>query len=323
MRFVGIETYNPAEITYPEHVREVLIVNNTVAQPPESGYEYKLLGVLQDTCKAHADSALVAACRALSEAVFEANFFHNVLLLHENMRDDNEFLFDRKLTREQVEALCAETGADAVISFDRLLFNMTKNVMKFPDGYSFGTIKVEVQGVVRSYIPTRETPQATALVADSLFWNEEAGMMDSIDRFLPTPDEALRVAGDYIGRKAYAIFVPHWDNDDRWYYTGVGTPWKEASAYAANNKWKEASEYWARIHANSRGWEAKAKSASNLALANEILGNLEKALEWATLSYELYEKNKGKDHQYTQFQLLYKEMLSRRIMSDNKLNKQI
>lgn len=35
INYVGIETYNPAEVTFPENVAKVLIVNNAVPQPEE------------------------------------------------------------------------------------------------------------------------------------------------------------------------------------------------------------------------------------------------------------------------------------------------
>ena len=74
INYVGIETYNPAEVTFPENVAKVLIVNNAVPQPEDAGYEYTLQGEKQDTCKAKADSALFDACRTLGEAIVEASY---------------------------------------------------------------------------------------------------------------------------------------------------------------------------------------------------------------------------------------------------------
>jgi len=323
IRFIGIETFNPAEITYPDYVGKVLIVNNAVPQPPDSGYEYKLSGVLQDTCKAHADSALFDACRALGEAIAETDFFNDVLLFHENTRKDDSFLTDVKLTKEQIQSLCEETGADAIISLDRLLFKMEKNVTSFPEGYLYGTITVDIKGVIRSYLPSRDVPQTTIILTDSIFWGEEGLHLKMLDQLLPTPDNALRTAGTYIGQKTYPVFVPHWDRENRWFYTGINARWKKASAYANKSKWEEAANEWSYIHENSSDWKGKAKSASNLALANELNGNFDKAFELASESYTLYKQNAGEEDRYTQFQYLYKEALSNRIQSEKKLNTQI
>jgi hypothetical protein len=321
---VGIETFNPAEITYPDYARKVLIVNHAVPQPPDSGYEYKIAGVVQDTCQAYADSALFDVCRALGEAIAETGFFYDVLLFNENTRKDNAFASDVKLTQEEVQALCEETGADAVISLDRLLFTMKKDVSVFSEGYVYGAIGVEMNGIIRSYLPYRDTPQATVILADSLFWGEEALDISLVNRLLPTPDQALRTAGAYTGNKTYPVFVPHWDRESRWFFTGVGARWKKAGAYAAKNKWDEALREWSIIYdANHSNWKSKAKSASNVALAYELTGYLDNALLLATEAWELFEQNAGANDAYTQLQSFYKETLAKRIQSEKKLHVQM
>ncbi len=322
MRYIGIETYNPAEITYPENVRKILIVNNAVPQPEDSGYEYKIAGIIQDTAKAKADSAIVYACKALGTAIFETDFFNDVLLFHENTRKDDAFLTDVKLTQEQVQALCKETGADAVISFDRLLFDMDKVVAGSSYNYLIGMIDIRIRGVLRSYLPERNTPQATVLLSDSIFWAEQAGDMKILDLILPTPDNALQTAGEFIGNKSYSIFVPHWNRETRWYYTGSGARWKEASAYASNEKWENAAGRWQYIYDNSTGWKDKARAASNLALYYELKEDLSTALEWVSKSYEFYKNNAGDNNKYTSYQKVYQDVLTERIQADQKLNLQ-
>ena len=189
INYVGIETYNPAEVTFPENVAKVLIVNNAVPQPEDAGYEYTLQGERQDTCKAKADSALFDACRTLGEAIVEASYFNDVLLYHDGVRKDNQAFLDTKLTQGQVASLCDETGADAVISIDRLLFDMKKSVGTLGEGYVMGMIDVQMAGVIRSYVPDREAPLATVHMKDSIYWAESA---------------------DYIGRRRLVGTLPEW-----------------------------------------------------------------------------------------------------------------
>lgn len=99
INYVGIETYNPAEVTFPENVAKVLIVNNAVPQPEDAGYEYTLQGEKQDTCKAKADSALFDACRTLGEAIVEASYFNDVLLYHDGFERINRRFWIRNLPK--------------------------------------------------------------------------------------------------------------------------------------------------------------------------------------------------------------------------------
>ena len=277
VNYVGIETYNPAEITFPGNVGKILVVNNAVHQPDDVGCEFTLFGDKVDTCRVKADSALFYACSGLGKAMADISFFNDVLLYHDAVRKDDVYYEDKKLTQDQVQELCDETGTDAVVSIDRLLFESKKNIMAYAEGYVGGEIQVKISGVVRGYLPGRPNPLATVYVADSVFFNEEAPNLILLDKFLPSSENALRASAEYIGMKTSPNFVPHWNNETRWFYTGMGTKWKEASAYAQSEKWDKAVEYWEHLYEKSGGWKAKAKAASNIALGYEMKTKLDEA----------------------------------------------
>ena len=218
VEYIEIETYNPAGITFPKNVGKVLVVNNAVPQPDDVGYTYNLYGTVQDTARARADSALYDVCHSLGKSIMDVSFFDDVLLYHGGTRQDTKYLMDEKLAPEAVKELCRETGTDAIISIDRLLFRMEKNVAAFSEGFVIGGVNVEITGTIRSYLPGRGKPLATVYVQDSVFWSESADNMEQLKLYLPLPDEALRAAGQYIGTKVTPNFVPHWDSESRWFY---------------------------------------------------------------------------------------------------------
>ncbi|MDH6535634.1 tetratricopeptide repeat protein [Parabacteroides sp. 52] len=320
VKYFAIETFNPSEITFPPHVSKVLIVNNAIPQPADTGYECKLMGVVQDTCRANADSALYDAPRSLGKAIAEADYFADVLFYHLPTRTDTHFLEDGKFTQQTVKELCTETGTDAIISFDRLLFNMNKNIAAFSEGYISGKIKVEVGGIVRTYLPERVNPFSTLSVCDSIFWDEYADNTEQMNRFLPSADEALRASASYIGNTLSKNFVPYWHKDTRWYYTGISTRWKQASAYAASQKWESAAEEWESIYKSLADGKEKAKISSNLALCEEMRGNFSKASAWAGKARDLFTKYTGEDSEETQLLTLYVKVLTDRAWADQKLN---
>lgn len=322
MNYVGIETYNPAEITFPGNVGKILVVNNAVHQPDDVGCEFTLFGDKVDTCRVKADSALFYACSGLGKAMADISFFNDVLLYQDAVRKDDVYYEDKNLTQDQVQELCDETGTDAVVSIDRLLFESKKNIMAYAEGYVGGKIQVKISGVVRGYLPGRPNPLATVYVADSVFFNEEAPNLILLDKFLPSSENALRASAEYIGMKTSPNFVPHWNNETRWFYTGMGTEWKEASAYAQSGKWEKAVEHWEHLYEKSGGWKAKAKAASNIALGYEMKTKLDEAYEWANKSAELFKKGEGEDGKNTKLLALYVEVLRNRVRSDKKLNMQ-
>ncbi len=323
INYLSIDTFNPAEVTFPSSANKVLIVNHAVPQPADWGYSYTVDGKVKATQGAKADSALVDFCQSLGEAMVAEEFFQDVMLYHEPTRTDQHPEYDLKMTAQQVDSLCDIAGADLLLSLDRLLFESSREETDLGGGFTIGNIKVKMAGVIRAYLPGRAAPLATVQMVDSLVWEQSAELTPILSELLPSPEEALRTASSYLGAKARVNFVPHWQRETRWYFSSSGAVWKEASAYAANERWENAEERWSRLYQSSKGWKTRAQSASNLALCEEMKGDLQKAYEWATTSYDLFKQKAGEEDQQTQLLELYVKALAERIRSDQKLDVQI
>lgn len=321
--YLAIDTYRPAEITFPNTVRRVLVVNNAVPQPSDAGYDYYLYGMLQDTARAVADSALYRATVGLSVGLAQEEYFDEVFLVHLPIRNDKEYLVEKPLTKEQIEELCGLTDADAVISYDRLLFNTRKVVKKEADGGVSGEILVVAGGTTRAYMRDREKPLTTIHFSDSIKFMEEAINYETMDWFLPSPDDALIIAGDYIGKMLVTRFSPYWEQVDRYYYTGMDARWKEATAYAKNGNWEEAARRWESLYVQSTGWKTRARLAHNLALMNEMSNKLEEAFAKAQEAKELFEKHRPAENSERKAIEQYAEALGKRLLEDKKLNIQL
>ena len=322
INYLSIDTFNPAEVTFPPSAQKVLVVNHAVPQPADWGYSHTLSGKLQTKQGAKADSALVDVCQSMGTAIVAEEFFQDVLLYHDPTRTDEHPEYDLKLSAQQVDSLCEEAGADLLLSLDRLLFDTNREDTDL-GVYLVGKTTVRMAGVVRAYLPGRPAPLATIQLVDSVIWEQSAEIAPLLNELLPAPEEALRTAGRYLGAKASVNFVPHWQQETRWYFSTSGALWKEAAAYAANARWDKAEERWSRIYQSTKGWKSKAQAASNLALSEEMQGNLSKAHEWATLSYELFKQKAGEDDQQCQLLALYVKALTERIRANQKLDVQI
>lgn len=324
IRTFQIETYNPADITYPDGVSKVLLVNNAVPQPDSIGYRFTLAGKSQDTCRAKADSALMAFCRSLGTAIADASYFEDVLLYNEPVRNDGNYLRDVPLKQEEVRQLCEENDVDAIISLERMVFVMEKDVEPFLQmGMEYGRIKVRVRGILRTYAMEREQPLAAVLVSDSVMWEEIAPDFTALDELLPPPDIALEIAADYIGSKLSNHFVPHWTEASRWFYTNAGAIWKEASAYASAGKWEEAEKRWKAVAQQSTNQTTLAEVYTNLALACEMQNNFSDAYDWACKAESLFKEVEGENGKNANMLEVYAEVLRERINADKKLNIQI
>ncbi len=324
MRQFNVETYNPADITYPRGVETVLMVNNAVAQPADVGYTYMLHGKSQDTCRAEADSALIEFCRSLGTTIANASYFKDVRLLDEPYRLDSIYLRERKLLPSEVKQLCEQNGTDAIISLEKILFVMEKNIeTDLRIGMEHGTVKVNMTGVLRTYLPEKERPMASVVLQDSVMWEEYAPDVRMLNNLLPLPDQALRVAASYIASTMSEHFIPHWSESGRWYYHNTGARWKEASAFASAGKWDLAEEKWQLIEKSTSNKSAKAKACSNIALACEMQSRFDDALAWAKKSASFFAESEGDEGENTVLLKAYVKVLEERILADKKLNIQI
>jgi hypothetical protein len=79
------------------------------------------------------------------------------------------------------------------------------------------------------------------------------------------------------------------------------------------NDWDKAVE--ALTNATKTGSsKARGRAAHNLAVVNEILGNLTEAKEWTTVSWGMYKEKKSKEYGY---------ILTNRIIEEENLRDQI
>jgi hypothetical protein len=323
IRYIDIDAYRPAEITFPANVEKVMIVNNAVPQPSDRGYSYKVFDIEQDTARAMVDSALFDFTHSLGKKLVEVDYFKDVLFLSEPIRSDSDFLVEKRLTREQVIQLCEENDVDAIITLESLLFNTNKEVSLI-HGYLYNlSVKVEAKGVLRAYLPERDSPMTSILLSDSLIVSDNEAYLEILYRDFPSTEEVIRYAGTTFGEKSFVNFVPYWQQDMRWYYTAGNTAWRMATAYASTGKWTLAKEQWQGIYENTNRTSVKAKSASNVALTLELSGEISEAYDWAQKSAELFKDYEGEGSDVYKRQDIYAKMLKERLLDENRLIRQI
>ncbi|MDR1102411.1 MAG: DUF6340 family protein, partial [Tannerella sp.] len=266
VRYVGIETYTPASITFPRGIKKVLILNNAAPQP-----EVPFTSTIReqsDSLKIASDSMLVDFCRTLGRQIAESPYFEDVRLYEGSYRTDRAFASDVKLTGSEVRQLCEEHDVQAVISLDRLLFSISEEVWKISVLDALSEWHVAVSGVLRTYLPGGETSLNAVYLADTVIPRLTSD--DSwADVRLLTPEQILREVAAYVATEAYVHFVPYWREDTRWYYVSSDSRWKEAAAFAVAERWENAVVIWETLYEKATSRKAKARLASNLALGAE------------------------------------------------------
>jgi len=123
---------------------------------------------------------------------------------------------------------------------------------------------------------------------------------------------AIRESGLVAGRQYGFRISPMWVKVRRTYFSGKHDDLKLAKSYVRSKDWDAAIDIWKDLVNNSDEKIAR-RSTYNMAIASEIKGGLDTAIEWANKAEKLGEK---KAYNYI-------NILQRRKMDEEKLKQQL
>lgn len=254
----------PAEITYPEQVTRVAVVNN-MAPIPEPKDGLVTIGLLEGDGK--------IAAETLAGALADSRYFNQVLICDSVLRSDDARPTDPSmLTPAQVDTLASQLGVDMLFSVERILMKTSRQEMLYP-GFSMplSVIEMKTTPLVRVYLPTRSTPVTTLTKPDSLYWEVSSGISDK----MMVEEGSSRALTSLIND-----LVPYWGQTSRLYYDGGCVEMRDAAVCLRENDWAGARELWTRLYESRKKGKVKMRAAFNVALAWEMEGDVAQAAEW-------------------------------------------
>ncbi|HBG39881.1 MAG TPA: hypothetical protein DDW85_00535 [Porphyromonadaceae bacterium] len=326
IKYLTIETLEPAQVTLPGNVRTILVANNVVQQPNDIGHTNQLLGRSgAQRINVSSDSISVFYTEALSQFLNEEAFFDAVLYRQEPLRSDHDFFTEQPISPDKMNELRTEHHVDAIISLDKLLIETHKDEHFRQQGYSWAAMKANIQSIVRVYLPSMTGQIPAVHFTDSLNWQgfERQNGYLYAEEILPSHEEAMKEAAVYAAEKMTSVFSPHWVMQDRWFYTLPNALMREGETFAQNKDWVNAVSKWEAFYEKETNELKKAKAASNIALAYEMLDDMQLASEWIGKSEQLFLKATRPDSLDRKRVQIYKREIDRRRDNSNQLNMQV
>ena len=322
IRYITIDTREPSRIDWSPSVASVVVVNNTVQQPDHIGHDISLPGQPVQRIRASSDGIATIYMQALAQFIDEEEFFDRVLFYHPPLRTDTYFFEEIPLSLSTIATVLRESGADAIISLDQLIIqtgsrlslveplrSMELNLEGFPPRAMQVEITTRITSSIRVYTPMLAGVIPTVQYSDSLVFRALAW---SDQDFIELREYAMRQLVIHAAERMSRVLSPHWETQDRWFYTTMGARMREGVAFARGGQWENALERWLLSYTSARRIE-KAKAASNVALAYEMLDDLENALAWATRAHQLFEQHTSTNSLDRRRSLLFKNELQRRL----------
>ena len=235
-----------------------------------------------------ADTAIQVAAKAL----FESGRFDVVVPKERNIArfDTNEI--DVPLKIDFIAGICKDFNVDAVLILESFSESLVTNYNQLLiDGANSGiyefnaTTDIEYTSEWRLYRPDINKLAIRYQLLDSIFWESGSYYLKDLYARLPRTKEALIGGGIASGLKIAGYISPGWVRQKRFYFTTGRSEIDAAVPLIKENRWEEAAEIWGKYTSiNSK--RIKGRLEFNLALASEMCGNLDLAIEWGLKSFK-------------------------------------
>jgi len=283
--YTSLDVLRPAKVAFNINANNLLIINNTVKQPIQYGHKTQLLNEKQKSVLIPTDSLAIFCLGSLTEEMEAKDFFTTVKFLPNSINSSGSFDSISYIDEEEVKKLCQENNADVIVSLDKIKVNDDLNEYYLNETSTYLSaleLKFETYWSIRypdniksSYVQFKDT----------VYWESESYVRRKAMADLPKRADALVDGALSVGQKTINRFVPYWEKVDRYFFNSSNKLMKQGmdSVYVKN--WNSAIELWKKALNKTKSERLKAHAANNIAIAYEISGDVDKALEYVTLSF--------------------------------------
>lgn len=288
--YTSLDVLRPAQVAFSLNTNNLLIVNNSVVQPSNYGHQTQLLNEKFKNISIPTDSAAIFCLSALNEDLEAKDFFASVQLLPNSLNAGTEFFNHPGLNNDKVNELCKTNNSNVILALENIKVNDDLNEYFIPENSSFlSSLEVKYETTWSIYYPNDFNPVKLSF-KDTLYWESESYSRKKAISDLPVRENVLIDGALDAGHKSANRFVPYWEKVDRYFFNPNNRLMKQGLDSVYVKKWKSAIETWETAYNKINNARIQAQAANNIAIAYEISGDIDKALEFATKSYYSFGK---------------------------------
>lgn len=282
---VSIDVREPAIVSFDEPLsKKVVIVNNSASQADENveanGEKQAEISVMST------DSAKTLLINSLSQYMNEEKYFSGVEIYPHgtNRGEANEI---KPLSARNVQTICMEKKADILISLDLFIVSAELESVNVDYFNNYNLLSSKLGALLRVYAMDGSQLSPPIAHVDSLY-REAAITWNNIKNSIPEINDLVTEITMKAADELTGTIIPSWSTQSRWYYSDNSGDMKNAAKLAGEGKWLEAADIWGTLYDKEKNTTKKIRLASNIALANEYLDDVENALNWINIAYDLF-----------------------------------
>lgn len=290
-----IETPRPSKEELPSDIQSITLMNRSMNN--------QFLLHIEDSLQMHfyrngyglsvmvLDSlASDTTIQALAELMFESGRYDVVIPVERNLERTLTYnLIPDTLSSLLVRRLCKQYNTDALMVLEqfstKVMTDYSEN--KYVDKYSgttsdfYASLDLKYNAFFRIYKTGRRPLEIQ--ISDTIYWESSDDNQTRLFNKLPSIKQAVINAGIKIALDVDGKISPSWISEKRGFF--LFDRKNDLGQQLINeNKTEKARAFWME-KAQSTKKKIKSRAEYNLALASELEGNIDQAIEWGLKSF--------------------------------------
>jgi len=303
-----IDVLQPAEIFIPENIENIVTIDRS---KPASGFGSFLEGVLTGEEIGQDKEGRRQALEGLTEALTRTPRFKVIHSGYEKTGAKASLRLIEPMNWYEVKALCDEFNADAVLAIEMYDSDLTiessenerkkknKEGQEYTEIYFKDDLNLSIKMGWRLYDPTSKIIIDEFTTRDDDSGSAQGKTKEDARAKLPDAFKMARDISFVAGQLDYYDTVKGEDK----------MMMEKAARMAETKDWQGAAKVWTNVLSDSFEEDTKGKAAYNIAIANECLGKLQNARDWAQRAYVDFGNKRAKGYIQTIEKRIYEQQL--------------
>lgn len=306
---MSLSVTEPAPVSLPPDAKTAAVVNRSRAADDSKTVD-AIHRTLSLESKELQTEGAGASLTGLTDALIRSNRFTLVKPLNNlDLRSYGAGVFPVSLSWDTVEKICKENHADVLFSLE--LFDAGSQVgLGIVTLGQVASMKTQVKTGWRIYDPSTRNILDQYIIYRDL--NTQGGNLLATGSAILDRKEEVIKAGHRTGEDYATRIIPYSLRVSRYYYVRGNGSFVIAKRMAQAGDWDEAAKLWSQATSNNSP-KVAGRACYNMAIIDEINGDLNGALQWAKKAYEVYR---------TPYALSYVNILQQRQSNDALLRSQ-
>lgn len=296
--YTTVDVLRPAVVVFPKDVNSLLTINNCVPQPENEGHTMLLLDDEIKSVGIKTDSLPMFLLSALNEDIENKGFFADNALIVNSINTRDDFSKISPLSPVQIENLTQQTGTNAILALNKLevvdLLSEGYNI--YTEEYVLGLDVIYNSYWTLQFVDEQKNQNTqTFTFHDTVYWESSSYDRQQLIENFPDRYDALVDGALYAGQKMTNRLIPYWEENDRYLFEIDNSFMQQGMDLVAKRDWAGAIPLWQSATEQTEKLKEKALIQNNIAVAQEISGDLNAALNTITQAIVNYGSGNKKD----------------------------